>query len=62
LTSIVLDAARISSKHKFILPDLNNGVADVEARFMKLLTRLPFNAVAAPRQRRKKPARCLLLL
>jgi hypothetical protein len=38
LISIVLDAARISSKHKFILPDLNDGVADVEARIMKLLT------------------------
>src|SRR5262245_42531240 len=62
LTSIVLDAARIRSKHKLILPDLNHTVADVEAGIMKLLTRPPFNAVTAPRQRRKKPARCLRLL
>src|SRR5262245_26304661 len=58
LTSIVLDAARISSKHKLILPDLNHAVA--EACVIKF--RPPFNAVTAPRQRRKKPARCLRLL
>ena len=39
LTSIVLDAARINSKHKPILPDLNHAVADVAVRIMKLLTR-----------------------
>ena len=61
LTSIVLDAARISSKHKPILPDLNHAVADVTVRIMELLTRPPFNAVTTPRQRRKKPARCLRL-
>src|SRR5262245_64249371 len=54
LTSIVLDAARISSKHKLILPDLNHAVADVEACVIKFLTRPPFNAVTAPRQRTEK--------
>ena len=62
LTSIVLDAARISSKHKPILPDLNHSVADVAVRIMKLLTRPPFNPVTTPRQGRKKPARRLRLL
>jgi len=32
LTSIVLDAARISGKHKPMLPDLNHAVPDVKAR------------------------------
>ena len=39
LTSIVLDAARISGKHKPMLPDLNHAVPDVKARILKLLTR-----------------------
>jgi predicted DNA-binding ribbon-helix-helix protein len=62
LTSIVLDAARISGKHKPMLPDLNHAVPDVKARILKLLTRPPFNSVTTPRQRRKKPVRCLRLL
>jgi hypothetical protein len=38
LTSIVLDAARINSKHKPILPDLNHAVADVAVRIMNTTT------------------------
>jgi hypothetical protein len=62
LTSIVLEAARISGKHKPMLPDLNHAVPDVKARILKLLTRPPFDSVTTPRQRRKKPVRCLRLL
>jgi hypothetical protein len=50
LTSIVLDAARISSKHKLMLPDLYDAVADVKARIMKLLTRPPFGAFTPNRE------------